>query len=107
MTYDEVTELADRAPEMSEFEFAIEWGSLTGDERDELMALLNGRIAHGEERLEAVNANVGALKALLVLLVQSDAPPGMLLPEAIGSGYIGIREVVETINGAVPDRLAE
>jgi hypothetical protein len=103
---DEIADLADRMEAMTEFEFEIEWGALTGDERDELMALLNGRIAHGEERLEGVNANVGALKALLVLLVQS-APPGMTLPEAIGSGHIGILDVVEAVRGAMPDPLAE
>jgi hypothetical protein len=80
-------------------------GALTGDERDELMALLDGRIAHGEERLEALEENNRALKALLVLQVQR--APGMTLTEAIGSGRIGILEVIQAIRGAVPDPLAE
>jgi predicted Fe-S protein YdhL (DUF1289 family) len=109
---DEIADLADRLlakqrrVEELDFEFAIEWGSLTGDERDELLALIEQRRAHREERLQAIEENVGALKALLVLLVRS-APPGMSLPEAIGSGHIGLMEVVETIRGAVPGPLPE
>jgi hypothetical protein len=36
---DEIADLADRALAMSEFEFAIEWGSLTEEERDAVRAL--------------------------------------------------------------------
>jgi predicted Fe-S protein YdhL (DUF1289 family) len=100
---DEIVDLVDRMGAMTKFEFAIEWGALTDAERDEVMALLEQRTAHGKERLERLEENARAYKALLVLLVRSDAPPGMLLPEAIGTGYVGIREVVETINGAAPD----
>jgi hypothetical protein len=71
------------------------------------MALLDERIAHREERLEGITETNRALKALFVLWVRSDAPPGMSLPEAIGSGHIRLLEVVEAILGAVPDPLAE
>jgi hypothetical protein len=40
---------------------------------------------------------------LFVLWVRSDAPPGMSLPEAIGSGHIGLLEVIESIRRAVPE----
>jgi hypothetical protein len=102
---DEITELADRAPEMSEFEFAIEWGSLTAVEQDEFMALMRHRRAHGEEKLEAMEETSRALRALLVLNVART--PGMDLPEAIGSGRIGLLEVIDAIRGAVPDPVAE
>ena len=39
MRYDEIADLADRTDAMTEFDFEIEWGALTGDERDQLMAL--------------------------------------------------------------------
>ena len=74
-------------------------------ERDELMALLKQRCSHGEERLEAIGQNVRALQALLVLNVER--APGMDLPEAIGSGRIGLLEVVEAILGARPAPLAQ
>jgi hypothetical protein len=71
MTYDEIADLADRLEAMTGFEFAIEWAALTDAERDEVMALLNERIAHGEERLEGITENVRALKALLVLVMSN------------------------------------
>jgi hypothetical protein len=101
---DEIADLADRMTADAEFEFEIEWGALTGEERDELLALLDERIAHRKERLEHVTETNRALKALLVLNVQR--APGMSLPEAIGSGHIGLLDVIETIRGAVPDPLA-
>jgi hypothetical protein len=64
---------------------------------------MNGRAAHSEERREAVEAQSRALKALLRLQVRRAS--GMSLREAIGSGHIGLLEVVEAI-GAVPDPLA-
>jgi hypothetical protein len=59
------------------------------------MALMGQRIAQGGERLEAIEANVRVLKAVLVL--QVERAPGMSLTEAIGSGHIGVMDVVETI----------
>jgi hypothetical protein len=106
---DEIADLADRMAakhrrgEDPEFEFEIEWGALTGEERDELMALLNERIAHRKERLEGITETNRALKALFVLWVRSDAPPGMSLPEAIESGHIGLLEVIESIRRAGPE----
>jgi hypothetical protein len=35
--------------------------------------------------------------------LRSDAPADMLLPEAIGRGYIGIQEVIDAIRGAMTD----
>ena len=111
MTHDEIAALADRTEakrrrgEEWEFEFAIEFGALTGAERDGYMALMNGRIAHGKEVLEALEANVRVLQALLVL--QVERAPGMDLTEAIGSGRVGIMEVIEAIRNAVPDALAQ
>ncbi len=82
-------------------------GALTGDARDEYVALMDGRIAHGEERLEALAEDNRVLLALLDLVESSDAPPGTTLWEAGQAGYIGVMQVVETIRDAVPDPLAQ
>jgi hypothetical protein len=100
MTYDEIADLADRLEAMTGFEFAIEWAALTDAERDEVMALLNERIAHGEERLEGITENVRALKALLVLVMSNG---GGTVGEALVEGRVTLQEVVEAIRGAVPD----
>jgi hypothetical protein len=102
MTYDEIADLADRMEAMTGFEFAIEWAALTDAERDEVMALLNERIAHGEERLEGITENVRALKALLVLVMSNG---GGTVGEALVEGRVTLQEVVEAIRGAVPDPL--
>ena len=78
----------------------IEFGALTDEERDDFLALMDERAAHAEERLEAIEVQNRALKALLRLQVQT--APGMSLREAIGSGHIGLLEVVDAIQG-VPD----
>jgi hypothetical protein len=70
------------------------------------MALVRQRIAHGEEVLEAVEANVRALKALLVLVVSSAPPGSRTLGETLQAGYISIQDVVDAIRGAEPDPLA-
>jgi hypothetical protein len=70
----------------------------------ELMALMEQRAAHGKERCEAIEAQNRALKELLRLQVRT--APGMSLPEAIGSGHISLLEVVEAIQGVMPDPLA-
>jgi hypothetical protein len=80
-------------------------GALTGAEQAEFMALMDQRIARGEEKLEAVSENVRAAKALLVLLVRSGAPGDMGIGQALWSGYIGIQDVVEAIRGVVPPEL--
>jgi hypothetical protein len=93
---DEIADLADRLRakqrrgEDVEFEFEIEWGALTDDEREEFIALLNERIAHGEERLEAIEESNRILRLLL----------------AYKEGAITAREFVEAVRGAVPDPLA-
>jgi hypothetical protein len=51
-------------------EFEIEFGALTSEERDEFLALQDQRIAHGDERLEAIGAQT----------VLSGGPCGMTLP---------------------------
>lgn len=96
--HDHVADLADRmlARRDAEFEFEIEWWALTAEEQDEFMALMRQRTAHGEEVLEAIEGNVRALKALLVLLARG-APAGMGLGQAIEDGYIGLLEVIEAI----------
>jgi hypothetical protein len=97
---DEIPDLADRIRERQwrgedfELEFEIKYGALADDERDEFNALMAERIAQGGEVLEAVEANVRVLKALLILQVEE--APGMSLTEAIGS-HIGVMEIVETI----------
>ena len=106
----EIADLADRMAakhrrsEDLEFEFEIEWGALTGDERDDYMALLNQRIAHGEEGLEGIIDTNRALKAVFVLVVCNG---GGTVGEALVEGRITVRDVVEAIRGAVPDPLAE
>ena len=96
---DHVRELADME-DLNE----IDWAGLTDEERDEFMALMDARIVHKKEKLEALEAENRALKALLRLQVRN--APGMTVPEAIGSGRIGLLEVVHAISGAVPDALA-
>lgn len=102
---DEITELADRLRvkqrrgEGWELEFEVEYGGLTDEQRDDFLTLHSERIAHGEERLEAIEAQNRALKALLRLQVRR--APGMTVREAIGSGRISILEVVEALR-AVP-----
>ena len=109
---DEITELADRLQakqrrgEAWEFEFEIEFASFTDDERAQFMALMNERIAHGEERLEALREDIRVLFALWDLVESSGVPPGTTLWEAGESGYISVMQVVESIR-AVPDPLAE
>jgi hypothetical protein len=106
---DEIADLADRMlakhrrGEAPDFEFAIEWGALTDEERDRYMALMDQRIAHGEEVLEAIQENVRILEELFRVWLRSDAPADMLLPEAIGRGYIGIQEVIDALRGAMTD----
>jgi galactokinase/mevalonate kinase-like predicted kinase len=108
---DEVAELADRLlakqrrGEELGVEFEIEFGALTDEERDDFVALMDERAAHGKEKLEAIEATNGALKALLRLLVSSDAPPGTTLGQALVAGYISVLEVVEAVR-TVPDPLA-
>ena len=81
---DEIADLADRTRTMSEFEFEIEWGALTEEERDEYGA--HGP-AHGEEKLEALTENVRILQLLF----------------AWREGAITTLECVERVRGAVPD----
>ena len=107
--HDHVRELADRAAEKQRrgeelgLEFELDFASLTDDQRDEFMALLEQRGAHHQERLEAVAAEYAAAKALLRLQVRM--APGMSLTEAIDTGRIGLLEVIRAIR-AVPDPLA-
>jgi len=55
MSDDEIGDLADRLRGVeSEDVFAIEWGALTEEERDAVLALIRQRTAHGEEVLEAI-----------------------------------------------------
>lgn len=106
---DAITELADRLlarqrrGEEWGLEFEIEYGALTDEERSAFDALVEQRIAHGQERLEAIEATNAALKALLRLLVGSDAPPGATLAEALDAGHIGWLDVVDAIHGVVPN----
>ncbi len=88
---DEIADLADRCRSMSEFEFEIEWGALTEEERDEFMALIDQRRAHGEEKLDALKENVRILQLIF----------------AWREGAITTLECVERVRGAVPDPLAE
>lgn len=97
MMYDEVADLVDRIEakrrrgEGWELEFAIEYGSLTAAEREEFMALLEQRTAHGEEKLEALEENVRVLRLLF----------------AYQQGAMSALELVERVRGAVPDPLAQ
>ena len=109
---DVIVDLADRMRakqrrgEDTDFEFEIDFYSLTAAEQDAFVALLNERIAHGEERAEALDETNRILRALVDVLTSS-APPGMTLGEALQGGYIGVLDVVEAIRGGVLDPLAE
>lgn len=98
--YDPIAELADRMVAKSRLDdvtdvLEVEWGSLLPNERAELLVLLRQQLAHRKEKLEGIESNVRVLKALLVL--QVDRAPGMSLTEAIGSGRIGILELIEAV----------
>ena len=84
---DVIADLADRCRSMSEFEFEIEWYSLSLDERDEFMALMDQRRAHGEEKPDALKENVRILQLIF----------------AWREGAITTLECVERVRGAVPD----
>jgi hypothetical protein len=90
---DEIAEMADRFLAMEELglEFEIDFASLTAAEQDELVSVMNGRVAHGQEKLEALVENVRIL--------------GLLF--AWRQGSITALECVERIRGAVPDPLAK
>ena len=44
---------------------------------------------------------------MLTFVLQVERAPGMSLTEAIGSGHIGVMEVIEAIRSAVHDPLAQ
>jgi hypothetical protein len=71
------------------------------------VALMEERIAHGEEMLEALQKDNRVLLALATLVALSDTPPGATLWEAGQAGNIGVMQVVETIRSAVADPLAQ
>lgn len=87
MDMDEIADVADRLQRASEFEFEIEWGGLTDEERDAYMAFVRQRTAHGEEVLEALGENVRILRLLF----------------AWREGAITALEFVERVRGAVLD----
>ena len=93
---DEVAEFADRIEERRrrgeewEFQFEIEFMSLTVDEQVELVELLEQRTAHRKEALEAISENVRILQLLF----------------AWREGALSTFEFVERIREAVPDPLA-
>ena len=94
---DEVAELADRIEERRrrgedyEAEFVIDFESLTEAEREDFLALMEQRIAHGSEVLAGITENVRILQLLF----------------AWQEGAITALEFVERVRGAVPDPLAE
>jgi hypothetical protein len=95
--YDAVAELADRMLEKYRrgeepgFEDRLAWDGLTDEERDDFMALSDQQLAHGKEKLEALEEDNRLLKILLRFDV------GLITP----------LEAVQQIRGAVPDPLAE
>jgi hypothetical protein len=109
---DEVAELADRLRakhrrgEEPGLQFRLDFASFTDDERDEFVALMDERAAHGKEKLEALDEDNRALLALCDQVASSGAPPGTPLGQAVQVGYVSVLEVVESIR-AVPDPLAE
>ena len=108
---DAIAELANRVRakqrqgEEPGIEFELGFASLTDEERDEFMALMEGRIAHGEERLEGLHENARVLQVLVDLVESSGAPSGTTLGQALVAGYVTVLEVVESIR-AVPDPVA-
>jgi hypothetical protein len=90
-TMDEIADLADRSRAMSEFEFAIEWGSLTAAEQDAFMDLVKQRTEHGKEVLEALEEETRILRLLF----------------CHQQGAITALEFVRRVRGAVPSPLAQ
>jgi hypothetical protein len=88
---DEIADVADRLARASDFEFEIEWGALTDEERDEFMALVEQRKAHGDEAAEAIAEKVRILKLLF----------------AWQQGAITTLGFVERVRGAVLDSVAQ
>ena len=86
---DEIADFADRCRSMSEFEFTIEWYSLTPDERDQFLALLDQRTAQSRERLEAIQEDIRILKLLF----------------AHKQGVLTAQQFAERVRGAVPEGL--
>jgi predicted Fe-S protein YdhL (DUF1289 family) len=93
--YDAVAELAARMTEKycqgeePGFEDRLAWDGLTDEERDRFMADSDQQIAHGMEKLEALQEDNRILKILLRLDV------GLITP----------LQAVHQIRGAVPDPL--
>ena len=89
---DEVAELADRVlakqrrGEELGIEFETDFPSLTDEERDDFLALMDERAAHGEEKLETLDED----NRILLLLL------------AYEQGTITTMEFVERVRG-VPD----
>lgn len=71
---DVIADFADRCRPMSEFESTIEWYSLTLDERDQFLALLDQRTAQSRERLEAIQEDIRILKLRSAPAVTRAAP---------------------------------
>ncbi len=94
---DEVAELADRIRERQrrgedyEAEFGLDFASLTEEEQDDFLALMEQRTAHGREVLAGITENVRILELLI----------------AWQEGAITALEFVERVRGAVPDPLAQ
>jgi hypothetical protein len=109
---DVVAELADRAlakhrrGEELGIEFELDFASLTDEERDDFLALMDERAAHKKEKVEGLQENIRILRALLDLLESSGVPPGTTLSQALCAGYVSVLEVVESIR-AVPDPLQQ
>jgi hypothetical protein len=95
--YDAVGELADRMLEKyrrgeePDLEDRLAWDGLTDEERDRFMADQAQQIAHGKEKLEAIEEDNRILETLLRLDV------GLVTP----------LQAVQQIRGAVPDPLAQ
>src|SRR5688572_25052770 len=102
--HDEIADLADRIEarrkrgEDWELEFMVEFGALTKAEQEEFMTLMEQRIAHSGEKLEARQADMRCLKALADLL--QDQAPGMTLWEAGEAGQVRVQDVISAIRSA-------
>lgn len=105
---DPVVELADRMRakqlrgENTDLELEIDFHSFNATEQAEFIALMNGRKAHAQDKLEGLAENVRILLALDALL-EAKAPSGLTLWEAGEAGYITVLDLVEAIRSIVLD----
>ena len=106
---DVIVDLADRTRakqqrgEDWQFEFEIDYASLTDAEQEQFLALMKARHAHSQEKLEAIE-EAHRIGLAIRELLESKGAWGLSLWEAGQAGYITVLEVIESIRVWCPTR---